>query len=166
MKRASQKIKKFVVGQGQGHGNRKYYHENNICRCYSDPQVWTHLFFVAATFVALWTQLWEGAFLLMTISGLSTVYHYTYEKPGLVAAIEGVIMKVIFLYGFLQLFQAPTSRVLLAELILMASTIAIFMVTNMRKDLYDKYHCWMHVVPAFWGVSIALYHPSVIYLFL
>jgi hypothetical protein len=152
----------LLPGEGQSYGDRHALHAQGVKRAISDPQMWTHVFFVVSAVAAFRGGLMDLFVLLTTTTVLSTFYHYRYEKPGKLAKIEGLFAKALFLYGAVQIFYAPTGLTRLIEIALMAVTIVIFIGTNLVKRLYEPWHCLMHVIPPMWALVVALYHSPLI----
>lgn len=149
-------------GEGQLHGNRYDLHIACAQRSAFDPQIWTHMCLFLATIYAAKNELYDMCTLLSLTTPLSTIYHFNFEKPGVIAKAEGVLAKLMFVYGVLQLFQAPSTMVLLYELILLTLTLVVFIGTNIAKEFYEPWHCLMHVIPAVWAVVLAMFHPPLI----
>jgi len=106
---------------------------------------------------------------------LSLIYHFKYEKPGILAQIEGAFAKLLFIYGVAQLFFAvsllrfcsvlffifspqPSSILFGSEMLLFALTLVIFIITNVWSKLYDPWHCLLHIIPSLWMIVVSLYH--------
>ena len=102
--------------------------------------------------------------LLGVTTPLSLVYHFTYEKPGPLAQLEGIAAKLLFAYGVIQLFYAPSTTLLVTEGSLFLATVAIFIATNVRKQWYERWHCLMHVIPPLWATCVAVAHKPLIML--
>ena len=147
-----------ATGGGQTHNGRAELHEAGAKRRLADPQMWTHLFFVMAGLMAFQNGIWDLLLLLTVVTPLSILYHHTYEKPGRLAQAEGVSAKILFIYGTLQILAAPTPALKYAELTFFLATVSIFVYTNLRNDLYDPWHCLMHVVPSAWSAVVAATH--------
>lgn len=149
-------------GEGQLHGNRCELHIACVKRSAWDPQMWTHSCLFLAAIFAAYSELYDMCTLLSLTAPLSTIYHFHYEKPGIIAKAEGILAKTMFVYGVLQLFQAPTNMVLFYELVLLTFTLVVFIGTNVAKEFYEPWHCLMHVIPAVWAVVLAMHHPPLI----
>ena len=147
---------------GQIYGDRALLHAINARRPLTDPQVWTHIFFLSTTILAAINHFFGMLLLLCITTPLSILYHHGYEKPGLLASIEGIFAKLLFLYGFIQIFQAPSSNLIILEGILMMTTLSIFVITNLIKETYDPWHCLMHVVPPLWANIVCLKHKPLL----
>eukprot|EP00640_Fibrocapsa_japonica_P002530 CAMPEP_0113942792 /NCGR_PEP_ID=MMETSP1339-20121228/9651_1 /TAXON_ID=94617 /ORGANISM="Fibrocapsa japonica" /LENGTH=253 /DNA_ID=CAMNT_0000947415 /DNA_START=83 /DNA_END=841 /DNA_ORIENTATION=+ /assembly_acc=CAM_ASM_000762 len=120
-------------------------------RSWSDHMMWTHLFFVVAAAFSFGYRLWELFALEMIVLVLSVLYHRGYESPGPIAAVEGFFAKSLFLYAVIQLWNAPSQACLLAESSLCLATFSFFAITNIKKDLYEKFHSiGLHVIPSIW----------------
>lgn len=101
--------------------------------------------------------------ILMGITTMfSTAYHYTYEKPSVLAKVEGFSAKLLFIYGASQTIIKGIFmplHILMIEMILLFTTLTFFLITNIFPELYDKFHCFgLHVIPALWGLMVAIYH--------
>lgn len=149
-------------GDGQQFGTREKFHQMGLTRNILDPQIWTHSFFIIAALVANQYKVYDLLILLFIVTPLSTLYHVTYEKPGLLAQSEGIFAKMLFLYGFIQVFRASSIELFIVEFILLLTTLGIFIGTNINKHLYDPYHCLMHVVPSFWAIVVAMNHTPLL----
>lgn len=149
-------------GDGQLHGSRCVLHDSSTRRSAFDPQIWTHLFLFVASIAAAVNGLYDMCTLLSLTTPLSALYHFEFEKPGIVAKVEGLLAKSMFVYGLAQMFYAPTATLLVCELLFLAATLGVFIGTNLCKQYYDPWHCLMHVVPAFWAMLIACHHGPLI----
>ena len=125
--------------------------------------MWTHIFLVVAAMVAIDRSVYDLASILVVVTPLSYLYHLTYEQPGKIAMWEGFFAKLLFCYGFYQIFQAPTMSLLITEVLLCILTLLTFLATNIRKNLYDPFHILMHIVPSVWSIIVALYHAPIIF---
>jgi hypothetical protein len=157
------KILTQTTPPGQSYGIRKELHAENATRKLSDVMMWTHVFFVLGGVLA-WVN---GLFDLFVINAITTSmsiqYHRWYERPGIVAKFEGVSAKLLFVYGCLQLFQAPPSKaIVVLEYICLCTTVCVFLATNLRKELYDDFHPLMHVVPPLWICLVATFHAPLL----
>ena len=160
----TQLLRLLLPGEGQSYGNRATLHAVNAKRGLLDPQMWTHVFFFQSMFFSYHARLMDLFILLSITTPLSLMYHYTYEKPGRLAQLEGIAAKALFLYGVVQLFYAPTLIIRTVEFILFLLTIVIFIGTNFQKSLYEPWHCLMHVVPTIWATVVAVAHKPLIVL--
>ena len=158
------KIINLFKPYGDGQVKEKF-HKFNLTRNITDIQIYTHICFIYAIYIANQNQMFDLFVLLSIMTPLSVMYHIYYEKQGLLAKVEGFFAKVLFIYGFIQLFNANTNLLLCLECLFMVSTIAVYVITNIKKDLYEPYHCLMHIIPAIWAGIIAHYHPSLIKIF-
>jgi hypothetical protein len=154
-------------GEGQSFGDRSALHETGSRRTFDDPQIWTHLFLLIAAFIGYEHKVYDLVLLLSIVTPLSIVYHINYEKPGLLAKTEGTFAKLLFVYGFAQLFHSPIGAppiLLDFEVPFMLITVGIFAATNLRKSLYDPHHCWMHIIPSIWASVVACYHDPLVHI--
>ena len=148
----------FSVGNGQTFGVRSSLQKISAKRSFSDPQIWTHIFFLMDGILAVQNNRREVILLTCITAPLSFIYHYTYEKPGLLAKVESSAAKLSFIYGVIQIFNAPSIAFSEAEAFLALLTASIFVVTNVKKDLYDKWHCLMHIIPPIWVAIVVVFH--------
>ena len=128
--------------------------------------MWTHICFVIGGIIAFNNHLYDLVLLTILTTPLSLLYHLTYERPGLLAQLEGLCAKSLFIYGFIQIFFAPSIGLLLTEVVLLILTLSVFIYTNIVKESYDPWHCLMHVIPPVWSIFVSLYHKPLIALFL
>lgn len=152
----------YFNGEGQTFGDRAFKHSNNIKRSPTDPQIWTHIFFFVSYAICWKNRIWELAMLVGCTKILSLVYHFQYEKPGILAKVEGFSAKVLFAYGVAQIFNSVSPILTLVETFLMLLTSAVFIVTNIKKEFYDPWHCLMHVIPALWVSVVGMSHSPLI----
>ena len=151
-------------GEGQRFGGRKELHDSGALRSIFDVQIYTHIPFFYAIYLSYRNHLYDLFLLLIISIPLSIVYHVTYERPGILASIEGLSAKFLFLYGFIQLFFAKSIPLIITELAFLFLTVLVFISTNLWKEtLYDPWHCLMHIVPAFWAAVVATYHAPIIH---
>lgn len=150
------------VGYGMDHGDRFDLHLVKARRHPSDPHLWTHAFFLLPLLVSAKRGLFDLFILLAILTPLSLVYHIRFEKPGKLASLEGLVAKVLFLYGLGQLCLATSLPLLVAEATLALLTILCFVITNLKKELYDPWHSGMHIFPSCWALLAALYHPPLL----
>lgn len=157
--------------QGQKHNDREVLHRTGATRSLDDVMMYSHLPFVGASYIAYSHNLIELAIINSITLVLSLAYHRTYEKPGKLCLAEGISAKLLFIYGFLQLFNIPSSSspslLLLSEVVCLVLTSGCFLLTNVFKHLYDKWHIGMHLVPAIWVAIVGAYHhPLLVWPFL
>ena len=168
-RKVESKLKRLVrllaPGEGQSYGNRTELHAAKATRKLSDPQMWTHSFFVINCIAAYQHQLFDLLLLTMITAPLSLAYHYSYEKPGVLAKMEGSAAKALFLYGLVQIFYAPSMTLKIVELFMLLLTVIIFVGTNLKPQLYESYHCLMHVVPPIWATIVAFKHTPLVRMF-
>lgn len=150
----------FGKGNGQIFGDRTELHDVNARRPLSDIQMWTHAFFIVDGVVAAMNSHYEVLLLTLITSPLSFIYHWTYEKPGSLAMIESAAAKCCFIYGILQISNAPNPNQAEFESALALTTTFIFVITNIKKELYDPWHCLMHVFPPIWVAIVACSHSQ------
>ena len=138
---------------------RRELHDRGATRNLLDWQLVSHLPFAFAGACAGLNGIVELSLLAGATLILSILYHWNYEKPGNLCAVEGICAKLLFIYGFVQLFRAPSPMVLAMELLCLITTTLTFVVTNSHKNLYDHWHpLGMHIVPSAWGLLVAFFH--------
>jgi hypothetical protein len=153
-------------GEGQRFGDRQTFHAIGSFRSIFDTQIYTHIPFLYAIYLAFANHLYDLFLLLTLVIPLSVAYHLTYERPGLLAQVEGFMAKMLFLYGLVQIPLAKSITLLALELVFLVITAIVFVSTNIYKEtLYDSWHWLMHVVPAFWAILVAAYHSPIVVLF-
>ena len=157
-----QLLRLLLPGEGQSYGNRASLHAVNAKRGMLDPQMWTHVFFVQSMFFSYHARVLDLFLLLSITTPLSLMYHYTYEKPGRLAQLEGIAAKALFVYGVVQMFYAPNLTYRTIEFFLFLLTVIIFIGTNFQKSLYEPWHCLMHVIPPIWATVVAVAHKPLI----
>ena len=96
-------------GEGQSYGDRESLHQAGATRKWTDPIMWTHICFVFAVGISMIRGLYDMALITAIVIPLSLLYHYTYEKPGTLAKVEGTMAKLLFVYGIAQIFQKKFS---------------------------------------------------------
>ena len=147
---------------GQTYGNRIALHRQGVRRDLRDKMMWSHAFFLTASIYSYTYRLYE-LFILNTLTTfLSFFYHWQYEKPGIIAKLEGISAKLLFLYGVIQLFHAPSMAIALWEVGCLSLTLLVFLRTNLNKQLYEPYHFFMHIVPPIWTIIVSMFHPSLL----
>lgn len=151
----SQLLNLLKPGEGQF---QQIGREQGARRTFTDPQMWTHIFFIVSGFTAFRYRLYDLFILTLITTPLSLFYHYSYEKPGRLAKIEGMAAKSLFVYGSIQIFRAPNKYLVILECLLLFLTVVIFVITNLQPKLYEPYHCFMHVVPPIWITIVASTH--------
>ena len=144
--------------KGHVYGNRKILHEMNVKRPLTDIQMWTHIFFIFPIALAPLLGFIDIFVLLSVSSTLSILYHYDYEKPGLIATAEGFVAKFVFAYAVFHLLYTPSREVFFLEFTSFVLTVVVFLGTNLIMDSYESWHYFMHIIPSFWATIIVLYH--------
>lgn len=143
---------------GQTYGIRKELHHRGARRSLTDKMVWTHLFFVIASLYSYHYRIFDLLILNTITTLLSFLYHIRYEKPGFLARLEGISAKLLFLYGFIQIFRVPNLSLALLEICCLCLTLIVFIKTNLNKDLYEPYHYFMHIIPPVWTMIVSMFH--------
>ena len=150
----------FYKGDGQTFGERSELHGADARRPLNDLQIWTHAFFILDFIISVQNMHLEVLLLTVITVPLSFLYHWTYERPGKLAQIESTAAKSSFIYGLIQIFYAPSHTLAGIELACAIITTFVFLLTNIRKELYDPWHCLLHVFPAIWVAIVASSHTQ------
>ena len=78
--------------------------------------------------------------------------------------LEGMSAKLLFLYGIGQLINCPSSDLLLVEGVFASATLGLFLLTNIRKDLYELAHpIGLHCIPGTWASLVACTHGPLLF---
>lgn len=120
----------------------------------TDPHMWTHAAFLPALALAV-TEPPDPplAAWLVAITVLSLLYHHNHERPGALAALEGLCAKGFFVYGAARI---PGSAFAAAYAACMCLTAGTFCATMCWPWLYDGIHpLGQHVVPGVWAALAA-----------
>ena len=130
-------------------------------RSWTDLQMTSHVAFVPAIAISAFKlpdvavdfgfqagTLPELAALQSVVLGLSLLYHHNYERPGRLAGVEALCAKMLFVYGTAQTFYSPSDMLLVANSMCFLLTAGTFVITNLEKSLYERYHpIGLHVIP-------------------
>ena len=134
-------------------------------RAWSDPQLYTHVAFLPALWIALCRDppLFELVFLQGTVCVLSTWYHRNHEHECTLASIEHFFAHALFVYGVVQTIYSPGPWVLFMNMTCACVTFTLYVMTNLHKELWDTWHpIGLHVIPGLWSTIIASYHDSLL----
>lgn len=134
-------------------------------RAWSDPQVYTHAAFLPAVWIALCRDppMFDLVLLQGAVCALSLWWHRNREHECGLAKVEYAFAHSLFAYGLVQLFYSPSAWVLLANATCACATLAAYVVTNTRAELWETWHpIGMHVVPGIWSTVIACFHDSLL----
>lgn len=132
-------------------------------RPWSDPQVYTHLALLPGVAVALFRDppLLELVLLQSIMCVLSVVWHRSHERECGLAKVEHAFAHALFAYGALQTWLSPSVTVLCLNLACACVTVTVYVVTNLKRELWEIWHpVGLHVVPGIWSLIIAWYHMS------
>jgi hypothetical protein len=136
-------------------------------RAWSDPQVYTHLALLPGIAVALLRDppLLDLVILQSIVCVLSVVWHRSRERECRLATIEHAFAHALFAYGALQTWYSPSVSVLCLHLACACVTVAVYVVTNLKRELWEFWHpIGLHVVPGIWSFVIASYHDPLVQL--
>jgi len=136
-------------------------------RSWSDFVVSSHLAFVPAILIGLYRGIFDAVVLVSIMVFLSVWYHREAEKNQVVANIELCSTCLLFMYGVAQCLYAPGILVLGGEIccawITVCTYVSCFYICENRR-LYDFWHpIGLHVIPAVWALSVALFHERLIF---
>ena len=132
-------------------------------RAWSDPQVYTHMAFLPALWIALCRDppMFDLVLLQGAVCVLSLWYHRIREHECTLASIEHAFAHALFLYGLVQTPYSPAVWILGLNLACLCATLTIYVVTNTNKELWETWHpIGLHVVPGIWSAVIASYHEA------
>lgn len=155
-------VRKLMLGEGQVDEVRQKLHLEGKKRHINDLQVYSHLGFVIASYLARINKVNDLHILLNIVTIFSCGYHYQYEKPGKLAIADSIFAKLLFIYGLLQISNTTTNTLKIAEIILAISTVAILITTNTIRSLYEPWHALMHIIPSIWASIVAIYHTPLL----
>lgn len=130
-------------------------------RAWSDPQMYTHLALVPGVWVALQREpvMVELVVLQGIVCVLSLWYHRNYEHECGMAKVEHAFAHALFVYGWIQMLRSPGFWTFCANMACACVTLGVYVVTNERKELWERWHpIGLHVVPGIWSLIIASYH--------
>lgn len=134
-------------------------------RAWSDPQVYTHLALLPGIAVALFRDppLLELVLLQSIVCVLSVVWHRSHERESRLAKIEHTFAQALFAYGAVQTWYSPSLAVLGIHLACACVTLAVYVVTNLQRELWETWHpVGLHIVPGIWSLVIAWYHDALL----
>lgn len=132
-------------------------------RAWSDPQVYTHMAFLPALWVALCRDppMFDLVLLQTAVCVLSLWYHRNREHQCTLASIEHAFAHALFVYAAVQTLYSPAVWILALNIACLSATLTIYVVTNTEKELWETWHpIGLHVIPGFWSTVIASYHDS------
>jgi hypothetical protein len=132
-------------------------------RAWSDPQMYTHVAFLPALWVALCRDppMFDLVMLQGSVFLLSLWWHRNHEHECGLAKIEHAFAHALFVYGWIQMLNSPGIWTLCANVACAAATLTVYVVTNNNKQLWETWHpIGLHVVPGLWSTIIASYHDS------
>jgi hypothetical protein len=127
--------------------------------------VYTHLALLPAIAVALLRDppMLELVVLQSIVCVLSVIWHRSREHECGLAKIEHAFAHALFVYGSLQTFRSPSLVILIANLACACTTLAVYVITNVKGELWETWHpIGLHVIPGLWSLLIAYYHSSLL----
>ena len=132
-----------------------------ITRSLLDYHIWSHIFFVFGFFTALYTGLYELAALVLPVIIFSVWFHIRAERPGIIADVDRLFARILFVYGTIQIFYSPTSIELAVETLMAILTVGIWRITIQWPIYNERYHpLGLHVIPGLWTCLVAWRHPT------
>lgn len=132
-------------------------------RAWSDPQMYTHMAFLPALWIALCRDppMFDLVLLLTAVCVLSLWYHRNREHECTLASIEHTFAHALFAYAVAQTILSPGMWILMANLACACATSTVYVVTYDNKALWERWHAiGLHVIPGFWSAIIASYHDA------
>ena len=134
-------------------------------RAWSDPQMYTHLALLPGIAVALCREppMVELVVLQGIVCVLSLIWHRNHEHECGLAKVEHAFAHALFVYGVVQTWYSPGAWVLLMNCTCACATLAAYVITNARKELWETWHpIGLHVVPGIWSTVIAYFHGNLL----
>ena len=134
-------------------------------RAWSDPQMYTHVAFLPALWVALCRDppMFDLVMLQGSVFLLSLWWHRNHEHECGLAKIEHAFAHALFVYGWIQMLRSPGFWIFLANMACACVTLGVYVITNERKELWERWHpIGLHVVPGIWSTIIAYFHGSLL----
>ena len=135
-------------------------------RSWCDPQVVSHVALLPAIVIAAVRvpPLLELVLLQTVVVVLSLIWHRQHERECCFAKVEHLFAHALFVYGAVQTWFAPTPGLLLIEVICAVSTLATYVATAERPELWEIWHpIGLHVVPGVWSAVIAALHKRLLF---
>jgi hypothetical protein len=135
-------------------------------RSWCDAQVVTHVALLPAIVIAATRvpPLLELVLLQSLVVVLSLIWHRKHERECCFAKVEHLFAHALFVYGAVQTWFAPTRDVFEIELICALSTLATYVATALRPELWETCHpVGLHVVPGVWSAMIAALHERLLF---
>lgn len=135
-------------------------------RAWSDPQVYSHAALLPGIVIAACREppMVELVVLQSIVFVLSLIWHRNREREDAFAKVEHFFAHVLFVYGMVQTWFSPSVWILQLHLVCAAMTIAVYVVTNEKREKWETWHpIGLHVVPGIWSVVIASYHKRLLF---
>ena len=132
-------------------------------RTWSDPQVYTHVAFLPAVWIALCRDppMLDLVFIQGPVIFLSLWWHKNHEHECTLATIEHAFAHALFVYGTVQTLYSPAIWILFVNIVCLCATLTVYVATNLRRELWEIWHpIGTHVIPGVWSAVIASYHES------
>jgi hypothetical protein len=135
-------------------------------RSWCDAQVVTHVALLPAIVIAAARvpPLLELVLLQTCVLVLSLIWHRNHERECWFAKVEHLFAHALFGYGAVQTWFAPTQDVFVIEVVFAVWTLATYVATTVRPDLWETCHpIGLHVVPGVWSALIAAFHKRLLF---
>lgn len=135
-------------------------------RAWSDPQVYSHVALLPGIVIAACREppMVELVVLQSIVFVLSLIWHRNREREDDFAKVEHFFAHVLFVYGMVQIWFSPSVWILLIHLVCAAITIAVYVVTNEKREKWETWHpIGLHVVPGIWSMVIASFHKRLFF---
>lgn len=133
-------------------------------RTLRDFQVSSHLLFLWGIYHALLNQIYELALLESMVVVLSILFHINHERESPIAMADRVCARLLFLYGMVQMFYAPSDLLLAVEALLAGATAGIWRFCIMFPEYNERLHpLGLHICPGLWSVVVAAKHEALVF---
>jgi hypothetical protein len=130
-------------------------------RLLSDKIVYTNVLFIIVGLIALYLGKIELFIISITISIISGLYHIHREQKYII--LEQYYLHMMFLYGLIQLTNAPSHNIVILEIICILFIIVIYLGCGIFKVIdYNKYHVIQHIFGVIWLLLVIIYHKPLL----
>jgi hypothetical protein len=132
-----------------------------VCRTFTDPLVWSNVIFIYVGYIAYNNKIYELSVLSILTFILSGLYHLYHELK--YEMVEGIIVKLFFIYGLIQIYYAPTVCLKYIELLCALLTSCVYLTCGICRIFdYDTYHVLQHLIVQLWIYLVASYHKTLL----
>jgi hypothetical protein len=93
----------------------------------------------------------------------SLLWHRSRERECGLARVEHLFAHLLFVYGVVQTWFAPTRVLFAVDAVCAAVTLGTFVATGAWPALWPFWHpIGLHVFPGLWSISIATFNDSLL----